>query len=160
MEENTVSLKKIVELSHINDISSLPSKKVLVGGCFDILHFGHISFLVNAKKKGDLLVILLESDEYIKKSKRREPFHSQDERAMILSHLDVVDVVVKLPLLTENSEYFELVKKIKPFIIAVTDGDSKVELKQEQACKLDAKVEVVISQLPFSSSKYASFFRD
>ncbi len=41
----------------------------LAGGCFDILHIGHIEYLANAKKHGDVLFVFLESDENIKKIK-------------------------------------------------------------------------------------------
>jgi len=42
---------------------------VLAGGCFDILHPGHIAFIEKAKEKGDILIILLESDEKINERK-------------------------------------------------------------------------------------------
>ena len=38
-------------------------KIVLIGGCFDLLHIGHIIFLEEAKKQGDLLIVFLESDD-------------------------------------------------------------------------------------------------
>ena len=65
-------------------------KIVLVGGCFDILHLGHVVFLEKAKKEGDVLVVLLESDEKVRflKGKGR-PVHTQSERAEILSALKV-----------------------------------------------------------------------
>ena len=43
--------------------------KVLVGGCFDVIHIGHIQFLKRAKSFGDCLIVLLESDENIKRLK-------------------------------------------------------------------------------------------
>jgi len=45
------------------------TKVVLVGGAFDILHYGHIHFLKHAKALGDYLVVALESDKFIQKSK-------------------------------------------------------------------------------------------
>jgi len=38
---------------------------ILVGGCFDLLHYGHITFLKNAKLPNSFLLVALESDEYI-----------------------------------------------------------------------------------------------
>ena len=55
---------------------------VLVGGCFDVLHFGHISFLNAARLAGKHLYVLLESDEFMIKKKKKKPVHTQEERAV------------------------------------------------------------------------------
>ncbi|PJA55208.1 glycerol-3-phosphate cytidylyltransferase, partial [Candidatus Roizmanbacteria bacterium CG_4_9_14_3_um_filter_33_18] len=94
-------------------------KSVLVGGCFDLIHYGHLKFLEKAKAQGDFLIVALESDEFIKKNKRKLQVHHQDERAEILSNLNMVDMIVLLPFFQTNNNYFELVKKISPSIIAV-----------------------------------------
>lgn len=140
------------------------NKVVLVGGSFDIMHYGHISFLKNAKQEGELLVIALESDEFSKKKKKKMPVHNQDQRAEILSSLYFVDYVLKLPLFTDHADYFNLVKTIKPSVIAVTEGDVMVEKKQKQAESVGAVVKVVSPRLAkFSSSNivsYESIFSD
>lgn len=97
-------------------------KVVLVGGCFDLLHKGHIAFLKKAKKLGKLIV-LLESDEKIKKLKGEDrPVQDQITRAKALSDLGFVDKVISLPFLKSDKDYDELVQKIKPDIIVVTKG--------------------------------------
>lgn len=127
---------------------------VLVGGCFDLLHYGHLTFLQNAKQKGDILVVALESDEFIERKKTREPIHTQRQRAEILSSLQIVDLVILLPLFKENSEYFDLVKQVHPAVIAVTENDHHIDKKREQANAVGAKVIIVTSILPkFSSSR-------
>lgn len=129
-------------------------KTVLVGGCFDILHFGHLKFLKNAASSGDFLVVALESDEFIVKHKRKQPIHSQEERAEILAALGMVDVVVLLPLFMKDSDYFEMVKKIRPAVVAVTEGDSNLEKKKEQMRQLGGRVEVVTPSISkFSTRK-------
>jgi len=118
-------------------------KVVLVGGCFDIFHFGHLQFLQKAKKSGDILVVILESDEFIKQKKLRNSIHTQKERAMILSELQCVDAVLFIPYFTKDEEYFNLVKKIKPDIIAITKGDKQLENKKNQARQVGSKVKEV-----------------
>ena len=55
---------------------------MLVGGCFDVLHLGHIKFLQAAKKIGDILFVFVESDENVKKIKgEARPINNQTERA-------------------------------------------------------------------------------
>ncbi len=160
LEDKSSLNNKIISLKNIDTLSHIKDKKVLAGGCFDILHYGHLTFLKNAKDEGDVLIILLESDEFIFNTKKRKPIHSQEQRATILSNLTVIDYVIPLPLMNTNDEYFELVKTIRPSVIALTEGDQKLALKKEQADKVGAELKVVTIQLPFSSSTYAPLFRD
>lgn len=136
------------------NISEISEKKiVLIGGCFDLFHFGHLTFLRKAKKKGDFLIVALESDEFIKKYKKRDPIHLQEQRAEILASINYVDLVVKLPLLKSDKEYFNLVRMIKPSVIAVTEGDKQLENKKKQAKLVGAKIKVVSSLVKNLSSK-------
>jgi cytidyltransferase-like protein len=68
-------------------------KLVLLGGVFDILHLGHINTLKDAKKLGDILLVVIASDENVIASKGRAPLNSQTNRAELLSNLDMVDIV-------------------------------------------------------------------
>ncbi len=128
---------------------------VLVGGCFDILHPGHIIFLQKAKKAGDKLVVLLESDEKIKKLKgTSRPVHNQKERSLVLKALRFVDEVVLLPNIQTEEEYDEIIKKIKPDIIAATYGDSQNQYKKRSAKLVGAKLKLVTKLIGnYSSSK-------
>jgi rfaE bifunctional protein nucleotidyltransferase chain/domain len=123
---------------------------VLAGGCFDILHLGHITFLEKAKSKGDVLFVFVENDATIKKTKGPlRPINTQHDRAQILSHLTVVDYVIKLP---ETIDYDALVIHIKPAIIATTAGDLNRSHKERQAKKIGAKVVDVTDQISNQST--------
>lgn len=116
---------------------------VLVGGCFDVLHPGHVIFLEKAKKTGDILVVLLESDEKVRKLKGIDrPVHSQMMRAKILSALRYVDYVVMLPDMVDT-EYDDLIGRIKPDVIAATSGDVNVNHHQRSAKLIGAKLKFV-----------------
>lgn len=157
---------KIISFDQLDSLKEKTKGKkvVLVGGSFDIMHYGHISFLKNAKKEGDVLIVALESDEFSKKKKKKVPVHNQNQRADILASLIPVDFVLLLPFFTADSEYSDLVKSIRPAVIAVTEGDTMIEKKQEQAQVIGAKVKVVTQHLTkFSSSNivsYESIFSD
>lgn len=135
----------------VNQISNLREKLkrqnqtiVLVGGCFDILHPGHVVFLQKAKKEADLLVVLLESDEKVKKLKgKNRPVHTQLDRAKVLSALKVVDYVVMMPNMENEKEYDELIYKIKPDIIALTKGYSNPTYHKRSAKFSGAKLKYV-----------------
>ncbi len=117
---------------------------VLVGGCFDILHIGHVSFLSEAKKMGDCLVILIENDEKVKKLKgENRPIFTQEIRAEMLSALNCVDLVVLLPMMENDSDYLNLVTKIKPDVIAVTENDPRIEKKKLQAEIVGGELKVI-----------------
>jgi FAD synthetase len=135
--------------------TTIPQEKkiVLVGGCFDILHFGHIQFLEKAKLAGDYLIVALEPDERITDYKHRKPSHSQEERAHNLLALRHVDAVVLLPLLHGFQDYLELVQQIEPDIIAVTHNDPQMLNKQKQADAVGAQLITVTDMIGnFSSS--------
>lgn len=134
-------------------ILSLEGKKVLVGGCFDIIHIGHIQFLQQAKKQGDILIVALESDKFIRKKKNREPFHTQKERAEILSRIVDVDRIVLLPYFEKEAEYDQLVVTVRPHVIAVSENDAFIEKKQQQAKRVGGKVVTVLSHIPQKASQ-------
>ncbi len=156
-----------MKVTEYKDIHSVPKsakgKKItLAGGCFDIFHYGHLIYLTSAKKAGDLLVVALESDEFIRENKKREPVHTQDQRAAILSHIGVVDIVIKLPLLKGYDEYFSLVKSLSPSVIAITEGDTRLYEKQHQAQAIGAQLKIVCPLSTLTSTtniiEYATIF--
>ena len=119
-------------------------KKVLVGGCFDVLHPGHIVFLEKAKKEGDFLIVLLEADEKVKSLKGlKRPVHDQKERAKVLSAIKFVDQVILLPNFKTEKQYDNLVKNIKPNIIAATYGDKNAHHLQRSAKLVGAQFKYV-----------------
>lgn len=140
--------KKIIDYNKLYAVApTLAGKKVLVGGCFDILHIGHIRFLSAAKKQGKILIIALENDEFIKIRKKREPFYPQKSRAEILSALQTVDNIILLPFFKSDDEYFQLVNLVKPIVIAVTQDDPYLAYKEKQAKAVGGEVIVVIERI-------------
>lgn len=86
-------------------------KKVLVGGCFNIIHPGHIYFLKQAKKFGDELIVVLTNDKNNKK-----PYAiPAKERKKLLESLNIADKV----LIGDFQDKTKIVEKVKPHIIAL-----------------------------------------
>lgn len=136
---------KVILLTQISALSkqikSQNQKITVVGGCFDILHVGHIRFLQKAKALADILIVILESDEKIKLMKgKSRPLNSQKARAEVLAALQNVDYVVMLPGKMENKDYDFVIQKIKPDFIAVTRGDPNMEFKKRTAKLVGAKI--------------------
>jgi rfaE bifunctional protein nucleotidyltransferase chain/domain len=68
---------------------------VATGGCFDLLHIGHLATLQAARKLGDCLIVCLNSDASVAALKGPDrPLTAQDDRARLLGALDCVDAVV------------------------------------------------------------------
>jgi rfaE bifunctional protein nucleotidyltransferase chain/domain len=91
-------LKKLYTLYQLAKIIQEHKKRgqkvVLANGCFDLIHVGHIRYLKESKKKGDILVLALNSDSSIHKLKGEgRPILNQEERAVIASSFYFVDYI-------------------------------------------------------------------
>ena len=124
---------------------------VLSGGVFDIIHPGHISTLNAAKALGDVLVVVVATDNTSEKMKKKRPLHTQEQRQELVNSLSMVD----LSLVGQEDDIFKTVDRVRPQIIAlgydqihqekfITDGCKKIEL--------EAKVARLQSTIPESSS--------
>ncbi len=116
---------KIKSLKDLETIISRLKRKgkkiVFTNGCFDILHLGHLKIINQAKKKGDVLIIGLNSDSSIRKIKgSKRPILTQSSRAKLLANMIGVDYVV---IFNEATPY-NLIKRIKPDCL-VKGGDWK-----------------------------------
>lgn len=149
--EKVIQLKEAIVLS--GNLRSKGRAVVLTGGCFDILHIGHIRFLKKARQVGHHLFVALESDRNVQRRKgKTRPIHPQKDRAEILASLEFVDFVILLPDLRGFEAYLDLVKKISPHIIAVTEGDYHHRQKAQQAQEIGAQLLVVTPLLRTEST--------
>jgi len=124
---------------------------VLAGGVFDIIHPGHIYTLNAAKKLGDVLVVVVATDNTAVKMKKRRPLHTQDQRQELVNSLSMVD----LCLIGQEEDIFKTVNHVKPQIIALGYDQAHQEKFITEGCKkikLDAKVARLQSPIPESSS--------
>jgi len=137
--------------STLTEIGRDTLRIVLAGGVFDIIHPGHISTLNAAKALGDVLVVVVATDNTAIKMKKRNPLHSQEQRQELVNSLEVVD----LCLIGQENDIFKTVNLVKPQIIAL--GYDQVHQEQfiTEGCKkikLDAQVARLQSPIPESSS--------
>ncbi|AFH48295.1 Bifunctional sugar kinase/adenylyltransferase [Ignavibacterium album JCM 16511] len=87
-----LSRKEIKEVRA--ELKSRNKKVVFTNGCFDLIHSGHVDYLVKAKQLGDVLIVGLNTDESVRRIKgEKRPILKQDERAFIVSNLKPVDYV-------------------------------------------------------------------
>ncbi len=105
---------------HVEKLKTEGKKLVFTNGCFDILHAGHVRYLKEAKALGDVLIVGLNSDKSVTAIKPGRPVNPQDQRAEVLSSLEMVDYVT---LFDEQTPY-ALIKLLQPDIL-VKGGDWK-----------------------------------
>jgi rfaE bifunctional protein nucleotidyltransferase chain/domain len=115
------SLQSIIKI--VRRLKSKGKHIVFTNGCFDIIHPGHIKILNDAKSKGDILVVGLNSDASVKRIKgEKRPILGERARAQVLAALGVVDYVV----LFNSDTPSDLIKAIKPDFL-VKGGDWQLD---------------------------------
>ncbi len=117
MDEKILPLKRLV--SRVAMWRSAGDRVVFTNGCFDILHIGHITLLEEARRKGDRLIVGLNSDESVRQVKGPlRPIVGERERARILAALSAVDAVIVF----NESTPLKLIEAIRPDVL-VKGGD-------------------------------------
>ena len=135
----------------LKEIQDSGSKIVLAGGVFDIIHPGHINTLNDAKKLGDVLVVVVATDKTAIKMKRRKPLHNAKLRHELVSSLTMVDLCI----VGDEEDIFKTVDLVKPQIIVLGYDQSHQEKFIIDGCKkinLDVRVARLESPRPETSS--------
>lgn len=96
---------------------------VTTNGCFDILHVGHVRYLEEAKRHGDILIVGVNSDASVKRNKGdSRPINTELERAEIITSLKCVDAVF----IFDETTPIEWLGKLQPHV-HVKGGDRTID---------------------------------
>lgn len=87
---------------------------VLTGGVFDIVHPGHVSMLREARRHGDVLVVVLARDSLITRRKRR-PVSNEQDRLFVVSSLEPVDAAI----LGSSNDFSETIERVGPDVVSL-----------------------------------------
>jgi D-beta-D-heptose 7-phosphate kinase/D-beta-D-heptose 1-phosphate adenosyltransferase len=132
---NESQLMDLVEASR-----ALGERVVMTNGCFDILHAGHVTYLEQARRLGDRLLVAVNDDDSVRRLKgESRPVNSQEQRMEVLAGLGAVDWVVAF---TEDTPE-RLICKVCPDFL-VKGGDNDPERIPGNQCVWDAGGEVVV----------------
>lgn len=119
----------------VGHLKGIGLKVVLTSGSFDLVHLGHVKYLEEAKKQGDVLIVGVDSDEKIRQRKGPDrPMVGQDERTHMLAYQRPVDVIV---LKDVSHPKWALIKTVVPDVLVLSEdhGYSDADLKQmEKYC--------------------------
>jgi D-beta-D-heptose 7-phosphate kinase/D-beta-D-heptose 1-phosphate adenosyltransferase len=112
LEEKIVTLKELGFV--ISHLKAQGKKVVFTNGCFDLLHAGHIKFLEDSRRLGDMLVVALDSDRSVTRVKGEgRPVIGEKQRRRILAALEVVDYVT----LFDSGQLPEMLRNLRPDVL-------------------------------------------
>ncbi|MCF8030444.1 MAG: D-glycero-beta-D-manno-heptose 1-phosphate adenylyltransferase [Desulfohalobiaceae bacterium] len=107
------------QLLEITNDTCASGTKVFTNGCFELLHRGHVDYLLRCKELGDLLIVGLNTDESVRRLKgENRPVTREQDRAFILAALECVDFVVFF----SEDDPLQLIQVIQPEVL-VKGGD-------------------------------------
>jgi len=105
---------------------------VLANGCFDLIHVGHIRYLQEAKKQGDILVVALNSDSSIKKLKGKgRPILKEQERVEIIGSFTFVDYIT----IFEQLNVENILRALKPDVHAKGSDYTRDTVPEKETVK-------------------------
>ena len=122
-------------------------KKVLVNGCFDPFHVGHLYHFQEAKKHGDILIVAVTRNGFVNKGKNR-PMFDQIDRAAVVRALAIVDDVI----MVDSS--IDALCMVTPKVWAIgQDYFGRVRQEDSAYCR-QHQIEIVYTSKPIYSSTF------
>ncbi len=101
---------------------------VLTGGVFDVLHMGHVLTLQKARELGDLLVVVVATNETVEKRKGKKPLHDAEYRRAMVEALKPVDLAV-----AGEADWMATFARVKPNVVAF--GYDQKPIPLPEGCK-------------------------
>jgi len=112
MSYKVFKLQDLIKIVH--DLRKSGKKIVFTNGCFDILHVGHVRYLVAARSQGHALVVGLNSDRSVRSIKpENRPIVNQNQRAEVLAGLECVDYITVF----NEPDPLKIIKELKPDVL-------------------------------------------
>ncbi len=146
-------IKTISELKKIvAELKAKGKKIVTTNGVFDIVHIGHIRYLQQAKKLGDILIVAINSDSSTKKLKGpKRPLNNENDRAEALAALECVDYVT----IFNEENPIKILGVIKPNIHA-KGGDYDISriIEKDAVEKNNGKVVLIPKARGYSTTDF------
>jgi rfaE bifunctional protein nucleotidyltransferase chain/domain len=122
-------------------------KLVFTNGCFDLLHVGHVRYLLAARALGDSLLVAINGDESVRALKGEgRPLNCAEDRAEVIAALESVDHVVIFPQVRAT----ELLEKVRPAIYVKGGDYTEESLHTDERAALD-RIGTEIRILPFQA---------
>lgn len=147
--DKLISLEELKKI--IQSLKEKGGKIVLANGCFDIIHAGHVRYLRDAKSRGDILIVALNSDKSVRSLKGEgRPLMNEIDRAEILSSFEFVDYIV----IFDERDVGKILLELKPHIHAKgSDYTEETVPERETVLSYGGKIAICGGKKIRSSSK-------
>jgi D-glycero-beta-D-manno-heptose 1-phosphate adenylyltransferase len=151
VNKKVLTLQELLEES--GRLRSAGKRLVATNGCFDILHVGHVHYLVAARKLGDVLIVGLNGDRSVCQLKGEgRPINREQDRAEVLAALESVDYVTIFP--QKRATNFLLAAQ--PAIYAKGGDYTPATLDPEERAvlgKVGTKIQIIPFEKGYSTSQ-------
>jgi cytidyltransferase-like protein len=128
---------------------------VLAGGVYDVLHLGHLAALTEAKRLGDVLVVVVATDVTVETLKERKPLFPDEDRRALVEGLKPVDVAI-LGYEDVGFGFEQILAEVKPDIVAFGYDQDKLERMVAQIIQRH-KLKIKMTRLPrYERERYVS----
>lgn len=153
-ELDSLGAKKLVQYTPSASVLTPRGRKklrvVFIGGTFEIIHAGHLYTIEQAKRLGDVLVVVVARDNTVRKRKGREPVSREQERVRVVGSIRFVDLAI----LGSEKNIYDTLERVRPDVVALgydqyhTEGDIVAEAKRR-----GMEISVVRLDSPFPTLK-------
>jgi D-beta-D-heptose 7-phosphate kinase / D-beta-D-heptose 1-phosphate adenosyltransferase len=136
-------------LAHVAGWRARGERIVFTNGCFDLLHAGHVTYLEQARKLGDRLVLGLNTDASVRRLKgESRPVIHEDDRARVLAALEAVDAIT----LFDQDTPLELINAVRPDVLVKGDDYAEDQVVGGTEIKSWGGKVVLVAIVPGKSS--------
>ena len=130
-------------------------KVVLAGGVYDVLHVGHLAALRQAKRLGDVLVVVVATDATVETLKERKPLFPDEDRRALVEGLKPVDIAI-LGYEDIGFGFEQVLDEVKPDTVAFGYDQEKLEKIVTEIIQRH-KLKIKVTRLPrFEQERYVS----
>jgi D-glycero-beta-D-manno-heptose 1-phosphate adenylyltransferase len=135
----------------VTHLKGLGYEVVLTSGSFDLIHLGHVKYLVRAKEFGGVLVVGVDSDAKIRSRKGEDrPMVPEQERLELLAHQRPVDLIY---LKDDDDGRWDLIKAVRPHVLVVSEDNSYTDEEQRELLEYCERIEVLERQASVTTSE-------
>jgi len=126
---------------------------VFCSGCFDLMHAGHLLFFEDSKKQGDVLVVMVGSDEVIRRDKGpKRPVLNEHMRVKLIDALKPVDYVFVDRIISKDAHplffMYHVFDALKPDIYVINDDAFDIPYREELVAKKGGKLVILSRTAP------------
>ena len=139
----------------LTDSARKTIKVILADGVYDVLHLGHLAALAEAKKLGDVLVVVVATDATVENLKGRKPLFPEEDRRALVEGLKPVDIAI-LGYEDVGFGFEQVLAEVKPDVVAFGYDQEKLENTVAEIIRR-RKMKIDIAKLPrYESERYVS----